>query len=236
MQGLEHHAHWRVPSDPNKTVPGTLTYNVKDGGSLNLLGSFKELNDVNRVDTHDIIQGFSPDGKLITLYKCIEYQSTLSQPGYFISKYYPNIIMIGFLFNSVSEITFSSMSVRFSHFDTWIGSKDFTYTKENNEHVIRLKPGKLRKQKIDEDYSIESDFGLQISYMSDSCESNVKRTNYLRIISASKRGLDEYRVMIHKFQNFLTLATNNAIFPISIEALLDESVNDLQKHIPPDAP
>ncbi|MEM3479175.1 MAG: hypothetical protein QXV74_03935, partial [Candidatus Bathyarchaeia archaeon] len=76
---------WWLPSRPEKRISGALTFTPWSGATLNLIGSFKEIEDHNKFLKPEIILGMSADGAFITLYECFETESKMSIPGFLTS-------------------------------------------------------------------------------------------------------------------------------------------------------
>ncbi|SRR5215203_1607953 len=90
---------WRLPDNPNRVVNGILTFDPSVGGYLHLMGSFKDVTQINEIQRPTIIQGLTFDSGWVTLYKCIESSSTFSS-GILTTKFYVQIIFLGVHFSS----------------------------------------------------------------------------------------------------------------------------------------
>ena len=74
MDKFEYEGIWWLPDEPEKQVSGTLRFTPNEGAILDLIGSFKDIKEINK-----IILGISSNGKNITLHKCFETKSNVSQ-------------------------------------------------------------------------------------------------------------------------------------------------------------
>ena len=71
MESFELNGIWWLPENENKKVSGTLKFDPVDGGSLELIGSFKEPQDLGKALEPKIILGIV-SRKIVTLYRCYE--------------------------------------------------------------------------------------------------------------------------------------------------------------------
>jgi len=145
MNKFELKGVWCLPENPNRTVIGILRFDPRTGGYLELMGSFKDISKINEVLEPHIIWGMTFDGKILTLYKCIEARSTFSSPGILMTDFYVHIIFIGVNFSSLPSIKFKGISVCFSYLDEWIGLSGFERTRSHEgSYEIKYKlPGVL---------------------------------------------------------------------------------------------
>jgi hypothetical protein len=115
---------WRVPDNP-KILAGTLKFDVT-GAYLYLVGSFRDLTEINILYQPRIIHGLTPNGKFITLYNCIETNSSFSHPGYLAATFYAQVVFIGVHFNTADEIQFKTISFHSEHIDDWFDASGFS--------------------------------------------------------------------------------------------------------------
>ena len=111
---------WWLPDKPEEQISGTLRFVAAEGAVLELIGSFKDLQDMNKILEPEIILGISSNGKNITLYKCFETKSTISFPGFQTSSFYGNVVFVGVHFQKAEEIKFNNLSIHYLHLDEWI--------------------------------------------------------------------------------------------------------------------
>lgn len=81
IEELKYAGVWWLPDKPEDRVSGTLRFTSDEGAILDLIGSFKDIKDIDKVQRAEFILGLSSDGKNITLYKCVETGSRFSFPG-----------------------------------------------------------------------------------------------------------------------------------------------------------
>lgn len=216
MESFEYHGYWRLPNQTT-TIAGTLKFSPTQGGTLELLGSFEEFGGISNpiAAKHEIIHGYTPDGKFITLYKCINIHTSFSQPGYFTTKFYVNVIFVGIFFDNLQEITFKKISINFLNLDEWLGLNFLNYkqSKSKKEHILKYKIPAIKKFTIDNMF-LTIDFNLNIS--TTQTRGTMQQTPYLKLEYDSEKHFDEFYKRIFELQNFLTFLMNSATYPIKV--------------------
>jgi hypothetical protein len=134
--------HWWQPGKPDKVLPGVLVEEEERGWVLHLDGSFDEPDlsalpksgqpvkfPRKRPDSLPVLIGRSSQGVLISLIDCqvLEWSHTLvpslSRGSL---KLWPAVLAHGVHFENAEDFRFLSLSVRYSHLDTWTGTSGFT--------------------------------------------------------------------------------------------------------------
>jgi len=72
IEKFEYRGEWWLPGRDERKVSGTLKFSPNEGAKLELIGSFREARDYDKMTAHEIILGISIDGRNITLHKCFE--------------------------------------------------------------------------------------------------------------------------------------------------------------------
>ncbi len=71
MHEMTYRGEWRLPDDsPDNAVAGEFTFIPEDGGGLQLIGSFRDINEMNTVTEVETIFGVTTEGNRITLKDC----------------------------------------------------------------------------------------------------------------------------------------------------------------------
>jgi hypothetical protein len=229
LDSFEFKGYWKTPNG-NKTIAGTLKYDPAQGGILELLGTFEEISEIPNATERDIIHGFTPEGKQITLFKCIKTHTSLSQPGYFISKYYSAVIFIGMLFNSAQEITFKGICVNFINLEEWLGLSfpDYKQNKSKKEHILKYKIPKVRKFTVN-NITFSIDFRLNLS--TTRTHATMRQTPFLKIEYQSEEHFDDFYKRIFDLQNFLTFSMNSAVLPVKVLGFNKETETSVQNQV-----
>ncbi|WP_148699158.1 hypothetical protein [Candidatus Nitrososphaera evergladensis] len=134
LDAFEFKGAWWLPDHPDKKIPGVLKFHQSEGAILDLIGSFRTVND-NKT-SFETVYGVNTDGKSITLFKVLE--SNLKFNGAYFSKYISTFIFEGGHFPKYDDIMLKSMSVSYSYLDEWIeisrlhlddiNAKSYTFT------------------------------------------------------------------------------------------------------------
>jgi hypothetical protein len=223
MEEFKYEGFWWLPEDPTIKISGTLFFDPKTGGRLELIGTFKTFDDLKQINKEAlsssllIILGLSVEGKAITLYKCFETSFSLSFPGITRSAFFVNIIFIGCHFEKEEEILLDEVSINYSNLNEWAGISGF---KENTEFDQSYR---LKKFSISYEYPIAISSEVKIGtiylafYFNSKSESaysfNFGQTTYFRIVPSSPRDLIWYLDGVMKnIRDFLSLAIGRASY------------------------
>jgi len=128
LDEIEYRGDWWLPEDPDKQIPGTLTYNPNEGFCLELDGSFKSFSMYALFQPltldHLIILGLTRNGKLVTLYKC--YETVGNDYGYEHSYCLAEVGVIGRHFQQAEDIKFIGITANYAHLPEWTGLSGFS--------------------------------------------------------------------------------------------------------------
>jgi hypothetical protein len=80
MQSIEYSAMWWLPSNPENTVAGSISFTDDDGILLQLIGAFGDFSFFELSRSHPILLGLSTNGKRITLTNCVGAGVNMSSP------------------------------------------------------------------------------------------------------------------------------------------------------------
>ena len=224
MQKFEHKGIWRLPENPDRTVAGILTFDPNIGGFLHLIGSFKDITAVNDTLQPEIVQGITTDGRLVTLYKCVESNSSFSAPGFLSTIFYVHMIFIGVNFVSADNIKFKTMSVNFSYLDKWIDFSGFDKPQiQAKELQIKYKSPNTVKWGTHQNFTIALDLyadynEFNLNNYGLPREIHINQRYYFRITPSEEKGFDEYLRIVRILANFLSFAISTPIYPLFIKA------------------
>lgn len=237
MKSFEYNGYWWLPSDPQRSIAGNLKFDPVNGGSLDLLGSFKDIPDLNKVLEPNIILGFA-NGKKITLYQCYEKNSNMSMlaggPVVLTTSFWANAIFVGHHFDKPEDIVFKSLSIHYSHLQEWVQITGFKFAlhadKDNhlNQYDVSYRfPDKIEisvgNTKISFDYNFH-DGGDKLK------EFNLEQTIFLKIEPPASLHFDNYlRDIFYHLQNFLSLGVGRAVYPLIIKGKNENCKIQLEK-------
>lgn len=221
MEEFEHHGIWWLPEQPDKKVSGTLKFHPVGDTSLELIGSFKDVTELNVFQQPNIILGLTSDGKKVTLYECYESKSSLSMPGFLKTSFIVSVVFLGHHFERKENIVFDSLSLNYSHLDEWVGISGFQQKLDTNSegHLSRLEISYSYPQKVEaqlKDFTISVDY--QFAMSGALSEFKLKQTTFLKIETPEPTHFGDYMDTCYHVQNFLSLAVGRAVYPLSIKA------------------
>ncbi|MCS7216042.1 MAG: hypothetical protein NZ826_07875 [Thermodesulfovibrio sp.] len=215
-------------------MSGTLTFTPWSGATLNLIGSFKEIEDHNKFLKPEIILGISADGSFITLHECFETESKMSIPGFLTSSFYANRIFVGAHFTKKEDVKFRQLDVHYSNLNEWVNIYGFKHQPPSDER------GTAVSYAIPEPVEASLDnFKLSIVFKAKTSvkpeEVAIKQKTYIRIAYTEEKPLDECLKMIYHIGNFLTFAVGEPVYPLSVEGITkaNKQKNNDKEFYPP---
>ena len=225
---LEIIAEWYLPANKEQKVHGKLIFDPKDGTTLELYSSLSRDNFYSEFKNQEIILGLTSDSKPVTLCNCNMTKfsgATLVQGGESgkpSTTYSVRYLLIGFHFDTVDDLKFTSISSDIFNLGEWVGIsgfklKNFDPKTKNYKVVVEYKlPADIEFQ-IDSNTKgtfnfISNDPGLSRYQKSVTINQRVE----FQATSAKEKGIDELLKYVITFQNFLTLALYKTTYWLSI--------------------
>ncbi|PHD19260.1 hypothetical protein COF37_24460 [Bacillus wiedmannii] len=209
---------WWIPENAHQ-IPGSIKYS-SDGITLKLLDNPKDPgNEPSFSDAYyPVLHGITEDGELITL--CNGFIESCSTSNVITVVLRFNQLIVGDHFNSLEDIKFHSVAVNYSSLEEWFNVHPFSRipTDVHGQTTVSYEfPSTFKVYIQEKSTSIESSYILTTSrelYKSHT----FKQQASLKITPDISMGLDWYIDMIHELQDFLTVMTNQAIYPKKIVA------------------
>ena len=221
IEEFEYDGIWWLPEKPDNKVSSKLKFHPVEGLKLQLIGSFKELKDLNTFLQPLIILGITSNGKIITLYKCCESQSHMSMPRFLSTSFIASVAFLGCHFEKEEEIRFDFLSLNYSHLEEWTGITGFQFKMETDSknHLTKHKiiysfPEKVEAKIGNLSISFDYNFTLGGDRLK---EVNLKHTTFIKIKPSKSLHFNDYQDVCYHIQNFLSLAIGKAVFPITIK-------------------
>lgn len=224
IEEFEYKGIWWLPDKPKEQVSGTLRFTPDEGAILDLIGSFKDIKNMNKMLEPEIILGVSSNGKNITLYKCFETKSSFSLPGFQTSSFYANLVFIDAHFQKSEDIKFKSISVRYLHLDEWVNISgfDIKHLWEEKEVIIKYKLPEPFQADISDGLKILINIratGPSLSFVQK--EATIKQKTEIKIETSEDKSFEDYRKIIYHIQNFLSLGIMESAHPLAIAGLTE---------------
>lgn len=136
VETFEYAGYWWLPDNEENKLPGTVRFTQESGIELNLLGSFKLLEQMIESPEYELVLGVTEDGKVFTLFDCLETNSRLTAPGFGLTqRLYVRLAFTGAHFASTSEMLFTKATTQYTCLPDWAGVTGFTpeWKTENGE-------------------------------------------------------------------------------------------------------
>ena len=219
IEELEIKGLWWLPEKSNLKLPGILTFSPYKGFFLEVQGSFKEIGEMHKFLTPDIILGFSHQGKEITLYKCFERSSRMHLPGIPETLFSVNVGFIGVHFTQLSEIKFKKISVRYNYLDQWLNISGFNITHNPKEKSAEIKYKLPAPIEINLRNGLKILLEVKVNMPSTSIvqkEACIKQEAFFTLEFPTETTFEDVHKFIYIFQNLLSLLTSEIVYPIKI--------------------
>ncbi|OIQ55193.1 HEPN domain-containing protein [Neomoorella thermoacetica] len=222
---FEYRGFWWLPGKYNENVEGVLKYNPGEELVLELTGSLTDLKKVTEDIQHDIILGFSSNGKKITLYKCLSISLNVSMPGFPTQTFIASAAFIGEHFESIEEVRFKEVNVHYFYLEEWlrISGMNINVEQNNRERYFCIHYYQPDDIKVLIDNWILAIY-FTVNYSRDRADGlKIKET---AVVSFQfKEGLPFEEILnkiIGRWEDFFTFATGEAAFPSAIKAFVEK--------------
>jgi len=236
QEKIDYDGIWWLPKDESIKFDGKILFDQDKGGTLTLFGNIGDL--ANNNFSHNIkdiiIVGELFDDKKITLWidhmlhssSVDDYKSGYSRSKFIFSIRY---IFLGAHFNSLEDIKFESVMVRYSNIDKWIHDHDIKgwdfLSKDDKEIFFEYKFGRSVVAKIGEDYLIQFKYLPNVSIKPQYDKTVVSLENYIVIKSNNKKDIDTYIRLKQCVQDFFNFISFENIFMLSYDGYVIDDKN-----------
>lgn len=231
IEPFEYSGIFWLPKEPDRHVSGVLKFDPEDRTILELIGSFKETTEFGKFGMEEIILGVASNGKLITLYKCLDYGFQLTR--FVSSKYLVNYVLFGHHFPTAESIVFKNLSVDYEHLHEWTRITGFKWRLEDNkdggsaqETVSYSFPETVSASVNDTTFSFHHNYSSGGDRIQDII---LKQTTFWKIEPNHECHYQIYHEQIcYHIQNFLTLAISQPVRPKRIVGKAEAAKQILQ--------
>lgn len=226
IEPIEIKGYWWLPSSPDDTVAGILTYTPNDSIRLELIGQLKfnisALEEFINREEENVIYGFSSDAKEISLLNCFPSGGSLNFSCKFpIQRYKCQHLIIGAHITSLDAPFFFKTQVDIPYLSLWatpnsIENKMFFNDKKVEKYCISFKAGVNHIDHVDiENYRLSID-GV-VNYKGDYFEPKIKQKTLIILTNTSNFSLKDALSKIFLFEQFLSFA---ALRPIESKKIV----------------
>ncbi|MGB3510559.1 MAG: HEPN domain-containing protein [Microcoleaceae cyanobacterium] len=224
MENIEYSGYWWLPSEPEQTIAGTLTFTNAEGIKLQLIGSFIMLKKTLDVP---IILGIA-NQNIITLCSCY---SSISIPGFSSEEYWAELALIGKHFTKPDELLFHKATVQYSYLSDWV---DLPHIKREPDFIDWNKDRELRfTYTRPEDIEANTTYGKFSVIYGYSVAGKFESIDFKQFASLIIQPNEElsfkyfYSKFIHPLNNFISFATDrtNSITKLEFYSRYGDVIN-----------
>jgi len=211
---FEYKGVWFLPENPGNKIAGTLRFSPHEGAILELIGSFKGVENMLQLTDHEIILGYC--GKMVTLYECREIGFNIGTHAVQRSNFRAKAVFLDAHFQKKDDVKFKRIEVHYSHLDEWVHITGFEIIRPVDKKGITvnyLLPDSIEMTEFEGwNMSIEIKAeGPRIPLSQR--EVAIKERTFIAIESQEEKSFEENFEMVEKIQNFLSLATMSPVRP-----------------------
>jgi hypothetical protein len=207
---------WWLPETPENEISGNLSFSPGQPIHLELMGALNQTKNDQipppEMINPPIIQGALSDGRLVTLQKCLQTQSSVNFGGISTTKFTCHLAFVGVHFDSEEQIKFSGVSLCFKFLDEWFSKNAFSSQRpDGGSLVVTYKRPSLIMTLVP---GFHIDFECLGPSESSNWHSYVKifQEARINIWSEFEKNLDEFFPILRLLQYFLTLAITEPTF------------------------
>lgn len=220
MKEFEYEGVWWLPENSEKKLQGKLKFTPWDGALLDLIGSFKESQDVFEELEPEIILGITVTGKNVTLQRCLKIRSGINYPGFPTCTFYAHTVFIGAHFVKSEDIRFKTLSVQYSHLDEWVNISGFKITDVPEEHrtIIEYKLPEPIQSKISDDFDMWINFEATLPSRSRvQKEASITQKIEIKIETTKENSFEYFTIIAYHISNFLSLMCSEPTHILAIK-------------------
>ena len=223
---IEYRGYWYLPSNPDNSVAGIVTYYPNEKIELELIGSFdKSISDIFKDSTEEtVIHGKTSDAKDVTLLHCHRYSSLNFSAGFPIVNFSCDFMIIGRHITGIEEKSHYWATIRIPELTHWChpnaieltlwnddGEKDYSRISISCGVKYRDKENIINEVQIDENTSIALIKGVKFDESKHRLTAKMEQFTYIEIHKNNACSIKELLVDICVFEQFLSFATLNIV-------------------------
>lgn len=221
-ESIEFRGNWWLPDNPEKQLPGTLTFSQEKGGFLDLVGVF-DTKETERVSQPKIILGINQQGKRYSLHNCHYNSWTYPISGLGRAVYRVTFIFEGVHFNAENEIKFHQICGNFTDQDAWVDTSGFTLEMQSKEGepynaIVQYTKPENRFLNISDGFEVGLGFSSKgPNWSAIQTEVTISQESYLIIKSLNGEvPFSEIYSLLDNFSDLLQIAAQRISYPIRI--------------------
>jgi hypothetical protein len=221
---ITYQGYFFLPRKKKKGCYGTLTYDPNEGVKTELIGTLEEVNVFGVGSGHgiDFINGFTVDGKKITLYNSVIVHYSNRWPGMNTTVIRSVFLFVGEYFHSVKQLRFKNITSQYTNMDKWLGNSGATVMQSGEGRKINIKHRLPKSIEFDLGKDLKGEFRFTHFLTKDITAAAIQQ-NVELVLAAKRKPFNVYSSIrfLRVFQNFLTLAIQEPCYPIRIALTMD---------------
>ena len=214
---IEYKGYWWLPSNPDATVAGILTYIPHEKITLELIGSFDSekapIETLIKNKTENIISGFTSDSKKITLVNCFPSGSLNLSCPFPIVRYSCQLIIAGKHLENFEQKCFYKAFITIPELTYWKPAESLETTIQFSE-TNRIKLGTIAFSTEGKEIIVSRiDNNTQliikevVNYYGDHYSPKIEQKTCLEILKDEDTSFEDFYSNINIYEQFLSLAT-----------------------------
>ncbi|EHK2355377.1 hypothetical protein KCK31_000800 [Clostridium perfringens] len=216
---MEYIGYWKLPNETNE-ITGVLKYK-DDMIVLELLGSFDGFNlNINNIG-YDIINGFTQDGKEITLSNCVVIDKKISFPGMIKQTFKVDNVLIGKQILSIEDLRINKVIVTFDYLNDWIEESGAKILREGSK-VSFINDGLSTHTYNLKTKSINISFNFNIKSTPLISEFSYKQQAFVEIIFNETKSYFDAFDEVYNFKDFMAMCIGKKINYIELKMETEE--------------
>lgn len=228
---IEYRGFWYLPSAPENSVAGIVTYHPNDKIVLELIGSFgKSFIEIFKNSNEEtVIYGKTSDAKNITLLKCYPYSSLNFSAGFPIVRFSCDYMIVGRHVTGIEEKSQYWAMARIPELTYWChpeaiemtlwnadGEEEFSRISFSCNTKNRDKEDVIKEVQINSNTSITLIKGVKFDESKQRLKPHLEQYTYVEIHKQEPSSIKELLSDIFMFEQFLSFATLNIVKSSSI--------------------
>ena len=200
-------------------VPGIIKLYQGKEITLELTYSSENKEKIFTEISHDLILGTSPDGQLITLYKCSHAEHLTSLHSLEKATFEVDIVFIGVHFERKEDIKFNQLFIYYLYLYEWarISSLETRFLPHKKGEIAKYERLKSIQMADFKDFKIF--LGLNPLLIREPKKINIEENAYIGIRAPKGIYFEEYLDIIYAIQSFLSFAVSSGTHPSGIAGI-----------------
>lgn len=227
---------WRFPTTPESLeLYGTLIITPEHEMVLDIkdfIEDSEEIRKYRKMLSTEVVNGFSHDGKFITLYQCLKKFDQVSSTGFITSSFYVGTALIGNYFDKKEKVSFKKISIAYNYLDRWLNISGI----ELEENTVPYESFKVRYEiPTPIEFYLKNGLKVRLEVQPKTTwketskrEVCIKEEVFLVIEASEGLYLEEIKKYIFYFQNFFSFLISEPTYPAKIYGTAEKTSDPVE--------